>query len=839
MTSSLMTRARTVPDRPRWVDWLVLIALGSIAVTQPVLSAFRAGAGYFVARRAQPAEIVLMTVVLTVLPGLLANLIVWAAEGFSERARSTAHMVCVGIFLALTTHTALTRTTPLYWVWALVVSVPVGVLASLLLRRSTWGRTFLTYLIPAPLVFAAFFLFTPPVSGLIFPPDRTAVETPIDSRVPVVFVVFDEFPVVSLLNAAGGIDASRYPNFARLASMSTWYKYTASAHDNTLWALPALLTGQTPDTSLLPTAANYPGNLFTLLQPAYELHVIEPFTHLCPPELCGLSDPLSFGDRFGSLIADSMMLYALMLNPSSELSGPVTDPFNEFTPGDARRVAEEEFATDQVDRFDEFVDGITSSQPTLHFLHSFLPHAPYRYYQSGRQYNDGEELEGLDSEVWIEPVLANQAYQRHLLQVQAVDRMIGELLTRLESRGLLEEALLVVTADHGISFRSGEARRPLTTRNAYEIGLVPLFVKSPHQGRGQVETTPVRATDVLPTVAAHLGLDIPWAHQGRSLLERPIQPAPLVVRASVGETEVSLDDTAQGMRDAIAHVHSVFGRDGGRLELYALGGYDSLVGAETVELNAGSSTLTARVDEEWRLAHVAPYTGFVPGFIHGHLFGDIHGETRVAIALNGVVETVVEVYDVSSDRARFNAILPDRAFAAGFNDLEVFAVTGAAASPQVARVNLEGNRSYEMERAASGRVTRILDSRGGSWPVLDDSPIVGSIADATWRNSDVAASRSKDLELEGWAVDVVSPTPAVRVVFFINGVFAGSSGVDVERPDIRGAYETDGVLVSGFVGRLPQFLPSTNLEIRAFALSDGYAEELPMAPSASADLSSG
>ena len=55
------------------------------------------------------------------------------------------------------------------------------------------------------------------------------------------------------------------PNFADLASMSTWYKYTAAAHDYTWWAVPALLTGQFPDTSRLPTAANYPGNLFTLL----------------------------------------------------------------------------------------------------------------------------------------------------------------------------------------------------------------------------------------------------------------------------------------------------------------------------------------------------------------------------------------------------------------------------------------------------------------------------------------------------------------------------------------------------------------------------------------------
>jgi hypothetical protein len=39
---------------------------------------------------------------------------------------------------------------------------------------------------------------------------------------PNVMIVFDEFPLMSLMDGNGGIDASRYPNFAQLASRSTW-----------------------------------------------------------------------------------------------------------------------------------------------------------------------------------------------------------------------------------------------------------------------------------------------------------------------------------------------------------------------------------------------------------------------------------------------------------------------------------------------------------------------------------------------------------------------------------------------------------------------------------------
>ncbi len=301
----------------RFVDPLILVMLGAFAVTQPLLSDFRAGAGYFVARRNEPIDIVLLVVVLTLVPGLMANLIVWAADGFSEKARRVAQSIFVGLFVALISHTTLVRLTSTNWIVLMVGSALIGVVAAWAYGRSKWFKTFLTYLIPAPLIFAAYFLVTPPVSALVFPSSITGVEAGVASDTPVVFVVFDEFPVVSLLNLQGGIDATRYPNFAALASMSTWYKYTAAAHDNTLWAVPALLSGHFPDTARLPTAANYPGNLFTFLDSSHEMNVIEPFTHLCPPTTCGDPQSTTFGDRFSSLTVDSMRLYSMMLNPKA------------------------------------------------------------------------------------------------------------------------------------------------------------------------------------------------------------------------------------------------------------------------------------------------------------------------------------------------------------------------------------------------------------------------------------------------------------------------------------------------------------------------------------------
>jgi hypothetical protein len=493
---------------------------------------------------------------------------------------------------------------------------------------------------------------------------------------------------------------------------------------------------------------------------------------------------------------------------------------------------------DHAGQFAEFLDGISASDRTLHFVHLFLPHAPFSYYPSGRQYHGGGELDGHESEVWVEPALADQGYQRHLLQVQAVDRMIGDLLARLDSVGILDEAVLVVTADHGISFRPNTPRRVITDDNAYVVGLVPLFIKAPNQQQGVVDTTPARTIDVLPTVADHLGLELPWAHDGESLLRTPREAPPLVVQAR-GSDQVALDDVEQGVRDALADIESIFGDDQASLDLYSFGGYDSLVGSPADDLATRSSGLTAKVDEAWRLAHVAPYTGFVPGFLHGHLAGEVDDGLHLAIAMNGVVRTVVPVFDIDADGARFNAIIPDDAFVAGFNDLDVMAISGQSDSPLVETVAVEESVRFRMEKAGTGRVTRLTDSQGGSWPIIERSTVTGYVDRAGWPRSEYQSSSPADLYLHGWALDRRRRKPVEGVIFFVDEVFAGSAGIDVERPDNAEFFESSDVLVSGFVGRLAHFFPSENMEVRAFALFDGDAHELPITDRAMSEILAG
>ena len=116
----------------------------------------------------------------------------------------------------------------------------------------------------------------------------------------VVMFVFDELPTVALLDGQGQVDAELYPNFARVAAMSTWYRNNTSVASFTMQAVPAILTGRLSSSSSADRADDE--NLFTLLAGSYEMHVQEQITRLCPDEVC----PEATGGGLGPLLGDAL-----------------------------------------------------------------------------------------------------------------------------------------------------------------------------------------------------------------------------------------------------------------------------------------------------------------------------------------------------------------------------------------------------------------------------------------------------------------------------------------------------------------------------------------------------
>ena len=115
-------------------------------------------------------------------------------------------------------------------------------------------------------------------------------------------------------------------------------------------------------------------------------------------------------------------------------------------------------------------------------------------------------------------------------EVRYADDQIGHLMRWLQSRGLYDDLLIVVTADHGEEFRehggfahatwASEVRDSRATVKLYdELVHVPLLIRFPQQvfAGARVEEL-VSLLDVAPTVVDWVGAEPPERWQGQSLM---------------------------------------------------------------------------------------------------------------------------------------------------------------------------------------------------------------------------------------------------------------------------------------------------------------------------------
>jgi Sulfatase len=501
-----MTERPAVPLR---LAGLHLLVLWSFAVAQPLFDLLGKNGEFFAARGSTRWDaVVFALVVLFVPPALLLGI-----EWIAGPTRWAVHALFVAGLVALFVLQAI-RGAGGPGKLLLFGAAVAGLAGAWLYLRWRGARLVLTVLAPAPLLFLALFLFNSDVSRLSAASDaQAAAERP---RAPVVLVAFDELPLNSLLDARGRIDAQRSPHFAQLASESRWFSRATTVAEGTTHAVPAILTGQLPRAGELPTYADHRQNLFTLLGGATELHVDDQETHLCPPSLCpGLEG--SFGSRAGTLAEDTGVVYLHQLLPD-DLTGWIPSIANGWD-----NFLRDASAHHDPGRIDPgFVASLQPQQrPSLWYLHVMLPHSPWRYLPSGARYDVPSTPAWGPDEVWNSNQAAvDQSWQRHLLQLGYADRVLGRLLARLKATGLYDRALLIVTADHGVSFRAGEKRRPLSPANLEDIAYVPLFVKLPGRHLGSEVPTLARTIDIVPTIADGVGVPIPWHVDGRTLLAK-------------------------------------------------------------------------------------------------------------------------------------------------------------------------------------------------------------------------------------------------------------------------------------------------------------------------------
>jgi arylsulfatase A-like enzyme len=201
--------------------------------------------------------------------------------------------------------------------------------------------------------------------------------------------------------------------------------------------------------------------------------------------------------------------------------------FRRFDDADARAGREAPTATAIVDRALRLLEE-DRAEPFFAFLHFFDPHwdyappAPYREKFADPSYRgpmDGTVkslLPYLQGKPMPEPDL-RRTIALYDGEIAYVDAEIGRLLGAMRKMGILENTLVVVTADHGEEFR--EHGLLGHGHSLYEELLrVPLVFSGPGAPRGERRPERVSLVDIAPTLLAVAGAE-PLPHaQGIPLL---------------------------------------------------------------------------------------------------------------------------------------------------------------------------------------------------------------------------------------------------------------------------------------------------------------------------------
>jgi hypothetical protein len=464
-------------------------------------------------------------------------------------------------------------------------------------------------------------------------------------------------------------------------------------------SVPSILTGSQPEPGDLPTAHDHPESYLTLFGDRYPINSYESVTDMVPPGVTQLAEAPQGSIR--AALRDGTIVYGHQVLPSELADGlPSIDhswggfgadvgPSEPVAPDTVEQsvvVGDDGYGRwHSLDPFDRSalgqfgIMGQTMSRvgpdPSVTFVHVALPHFPWtltpwgvRLTQFPHKMLDDPESPGYESSAVLR-------YQLHALQVGAADAAVGQMIDQLESVGAWDDALVVVTSDHGTSLLPPDFGRKVTDTNREEVLRTPLFIKAPGQTEGDVRDDPALTIDVLPSIVDLLDVQTEWAFDGHSLYD-----------GSAPRTPPKVDDDVEALLDVVARHARDVPRDGWE-GLAATGDNGDLVGSQTAELSIGQpSQLRWSPDDRALFGSLPTEDGRVPYMLAGTVASDSEDRPpELVVAVNGTVAGSVGGYVPDDAGWRFTGLVGPF-FVDGANTVEAYEVERTSLGPVLHRV---------------------------------------------------------------------------------------------------------------------------------------------------------
>ncbi len=404
------------------------------------------------------------------------------------------------------------------------------------------------------------------------------------------------------------------------------------------------------------------------------------FTGMLPPEH-GVRDNLGVQiERAGELpflprrlreagYRTAAMVSTFVLQAASGISEGF-EVYNDTRQADSQSLELLRDGAETLEQAKRWLDGNATSGPFLLFFHIYEPHTPYRPPQPfASRYAD--------------PYDGDVAY---------ADRLVGELLERLKSLGVYDEALIVLFSDHGEGLGDhGEQEHGVFLYR--ETQWVPLLLKLPGNARaGDTISRPVGLYDIYPTVLELLDLEVESEVSGVSLLRDDVEPGRTIYAETYyPRSHLGWSELATLIGDRYQYI------DAPRPELY--------------DLDTDPAQQTNLIRDQRRVASElrADLHAIDPNYEPP---GEADAETMAQLAALGYVGTVAEVDGPLADpkdKVHILEMLKDAAMSFQDGDFDAAAElfsTALDSEPQM----LDAWEYYARAMKNSGRATEALEA---------------------------------------------------------------------------------------------------------------------------------
>lgn len=584
-----------------------LFLVTNLAILLPLLGVLGSQFNLFTAHAMDAKGILILFLSLMLMPAAVLAVLRWCFKnkGLSVYFDGFTLTLFLGVFLFYLFNKAgyglLNSSLEPLVLLVLAALVTLTVTASLLKAKALKPLAYLSLLVP---VLFLHFVYVSPASTLFKTSNNLEGLSPEGfNDTPVFVLVFDEFSGLTLQDGSGALDAERYPDFAELMQNADYYPNALTTGYHTDVAVPSIVSGTRrtgPNRGLAPGE-----NLIELFQTWGD--GVHAHSAVLPADLMSEQDVAT-----GIVWSDMLTLYLHIISHQDWIEskiGAIPSTWRDFgvfhSPQEESTSEPDQDAARYPSRLDFFGDWmqklrLQTNVDQFNFVHMVFPHVPYDFTAMGRlQENSDRIRQQLTAEeaFQAEQSFLNVGYHNYLQQSAYAGSLLKDLVRVLKDTGQFDRSLIIVTADHGVSYiAEGLSRRDPFTKDSWKnIMSVPLFVKNPYQSAGRVDKAFVTTLDIAPTIMDAVGVSPPWSLAGESLKQEGAAIATKSVQLVPGYEEF-FAEIEQDFSESRSRKELLFGSKTPVTEVAVnyteSPSYDALLGANINDLASAESDKT-------------------------------------------------------------------------------------------------------------------------------------------------------------------------------------------------------------------------------------------------------